>query len=69
VAVHVASAAAIASATGPPANSVVGAPAATASAARVVMRDDLAITASGASAVATLRGSAGRCPSTVGVNR
>jgi hypothetical protein len=69
VAIRVASAAAIASAAGPPVSPMVGASAVAASAARVAMRDDLAIAASSCSAVATLRGSAGRCTSTVGVGR
>jgi hypothetical protein len=69
VAVRVASAAAIASGTGPPVSSVVGASAVAASAARVTMRDDLAIAASSCSAVASLRGFAGRCASTVGIGR
>jgi hypothetical protein len=33
------------------------------------MRDDLTITASSCSAVATLRGSTGRCTSTVGIGQ
>jgi hypothetical protein len=33
------------------------------------MRDDIAVTAGAASAVATLRRSTGRCPSTVGVSQ
>jgi hypothetical protein len=69
VAVRVASAAAIASATGPPVGSVVGAFAVTASAARVAMRDDLTIAASSCGAVASLRGSTGVCTSTVGLGR
>jgi hypothetical protein len=69
VVVRVASAAAIASATGPPVSPMVGAFAVAASAAWVAMRDDLTIAASGCSAVASLRGSAGRCASTVGVGR
>jgi hypothetical protein len=62
VAVCVASAAAITSATGPPVSPMVGASAIAASAARVAMRDDLTIAAS-------LRVSTGRCVSTVGVGR
>jgi hypothetical protein len=69
VAVRVASAAAIASATGPPVGPMVGASAVAASAARVTVGDDLAITASGCSAVASLRGSTGYCTSTVGLGR
>jgi hypothetical protein len=65
----VASTAAIASATGPLVSPVVGASALTASAARVVMRNDLAIAVSSCSAVATLRGSSNRCASTVGIGR
>jgi hypothetical protein len=62
-----ASAAAIASATGPPVSPMVGASAVAASAVRVAMRDDLTIGASDCSAVVSLRGSAGCCASTVGV--
>jgi hypothetical protein len=69
VSIRVASAAAIAPTTGPPVSPMVGASAVTASAARVAMRDDLAIAASSCSAVATLRRSAGRCTSTVGIGR
>jgi hypothetical protein len=69
VAVRVASAAAIASTTGTPIGPVVGASTVAASAARVAMRDDLAIVASNCSAVASLRGSAGVCPSMVGLGR
>jgi hypothetical protein len=69
VAIRVASAAAIASTTGPSVGPMVGASAVAASAASVAMRDDLMITASSCSAVATLRGSAGRCTSTVGIGR
>jgi hypothetical protein len=69
VAIRVASAAAIASATGPPIGPMVGASAVTASAANVAMRDDLTITASSCSAVPSLRGSAGCCTSTVGLGR
>jgi hypothetical protein len=67
VAVHVASAAAIASATGPPVGTVVGASAVTASAARVAVGDDLTIVGSSCGAIASLRGSAGVCTSTVGL--
>jgi hypothetical protein len=69
VAVRVASAATIASAIGPPVSPMVGASTVAASAARVAMRDDLTIAASSRSAVATLRGSVGRCTSTVGIGR
>jgi hypothetical protein len=69
VAVRVASAAVIASATVPPVSPMVGASAVAASTARVAMRDDLAIAASSCSAVAALRRSAGRCASTVGISR
>jgi hypothetical protein len=69
VAIRVASAAAIASATGPSVGPTVGASAITASATRVAMRDDLTIATSSCSAVATLRGSAGCCTSTVGIGR
>jgi hypothetical protein len=69
VAVCVASAAAIAPATGSPVSPVVGASAVAASAARVAMRDDIAIVVGSCSAVATLRGSAGRCVSAVGIGR
>jgi hypothetical protein len=69
VAVRVASAAAIASATGSRVSPMVGASAVAASTAKVVMRDDLVIAVSSCSAVATLRGSAGRCTSTVGIGR
>jgi hypothetical protein len=48
---------------------MVGASVVAASAARVAMRDDLTIAASNCSAVATLRGSAGRCTSTVGIGQ
>jgi hypothetical protein len=67
VAVRVASAAAITPATGPPVSPVVGASVVAASATRVAMRDNLVIAVSSCSAVATLRGSAGRCASTVGI--
>jgi hypothetical protein len=69
VAIRVASAAAIASATGPPLGPMVGASAVAATAARIAMRDDLMIAASGCSAVASLRGSAGRCVSMVGIGQ
>jgi hypothetical protein len=69
VAVRVASAAAIASATGPPVGSMVGASAVAASATRVAMGDDLTITASRCGAVASLRGPVGVCTSTVGLGR
>jgi hypothetical protein len=69
VAVRLASAAAITPTTGPPVSPVVGASAVAASAARVAMRDDLAIAVSSCNAVATLRGSAGHCVSTVGIGR
>jgi hypothetical protein len=69
VAIRVAPAAAIASATGPPVIPMVGASAVVASAARVAMRNDLMIATSSCSAVATLRGSADRCTSTVGIGR
>jgi hypothetical protein len=69
VAVCVASAAAIASAAGPPVSPVVGASAVAASAARVTMMDDLTIAASSYGAVASLRGSVGRCASLVGIGR
>jgi hypothetical protein len=48
---------------------MVGASAVVAVAARVAMGDDLAITASSRGAVASLRGSAGVCTSTVGLGR
>jgi hypothetical protein len=67
MAIRVASAAAIAPATGPSVGPMVGASAVAASAARVAMRDDLTIATSSCSAVTTLRGSAGRCTSTVGI--
>jgi hypothetical protein len=69
VAVRVASATAIASATSPPVSPMVRASAVAASAARVAMRDDLTIAAGCCSAVAALRGSAGHCASTVGIGR
>jgi hypothetical protein len=67
--VRVASAAAIASATGPPVSPMVGASAVAASTTRVAMGDDLTITASSCGAVASLRGSTGVCTSTVGLGR
>jgi hypothetical protein len=69
VAVRVDSAATIASATCPPVGPMVGVTVVAASAARVVMRDDLMIAVCSCSAVATLRGSAGCCTSTVGLGR
>jgi hypothetical protein len=69
MAVRVASAAAIASATGPPVGPIVGASAVATSAARVAMGGDLTIGASSCGAVANLRGSAGVCMSTVGLGR
>jgi hypothetical protein len=48
---------------------MVGASAVAASAARVAVGDDLTITASSCGAVASLRGSAGVCTSTVGLGR
>jgi hypothetical protein len=54
MAVRVASAAAISSATGPPVGAVVGASAVAASAARVAVGDDLTTTGSSCGAVATL---------------
>jgi hypothetical protein len=69
VAILVAPAAAIASATSPPVSPMVGASAVAASAARVALREDLMIAASSCSTVATLRGSASRCASTVGIGR
>jgi hypothetical protein len=69
VAIRVASDAVITPATGPPVSPVVGASAGAASAARVAMRDDLAIAASNCSAVATFKGSADRWASTIGIGR
>jgi hypothetical protein len=69
VAVRVASAAVIASATVPLVSPMVGASAVAASTARVAMRDDLAIAASSCSAVAALRRSTGCCACTVGISR
>jgi hypothetical protein len=48
---------------------MVGASIVAASAARVAMRDDLTISANSYNAVATLRGSAGICTSTIGIDR
>jgi hypothetical protein len=62
----VASAAVVASAPGSPTSPMVGAPAIIASAAKIMVRDDLPIAAN---AVATMGGSPGYCPSTVGVGR
>jgi hypothetical protein len=59
VAIRAASTAAIAPTAGPPVSPMVGASAAAASATKIVVRDDLAIAACGAGAIATLRGSAG----------
>jgi hypothetical protein len=64
VAVHVASTAAVAATPSSPVSPMVGTPAVAASASRIAVRDDLLVTTS---AVATLRGSTGRCPSTVWV--
>jgi hypothetical protein len=69
VAVRVASAAAIASAAGPPVGPMVGASAVAASAVRVAVGDDLTIAGSSCGAVASLRGSTGVCTSTVGLSR
>jgi hypothetical protein len=69
VAVRVASAAAIASAPGPPVGPMVGASVVAASAARVAVGDDLTIASSSCGAVASLRGFAGVCTSTVGLGR
>jgi hypothetical protein len=69
VAVRVASAAVIASATGPPVGPIVGASAVAASTARVEVGDDLTIGASSCGAVASLRGSTSVCTSTVGLGR
>jgi hypothetical protein len=69
VAVRVASAAAIASATGPPIGPMVEASTVAAAAARVAMGNDLAIASSSCGAVVGLRGSAGVCTSTVGLSR
>jgi hypothetical protein len=69
VAVRVVSAAAIASAAGPPVGPMVGASAVAASAIRVAVGDDLTIADSSCGAVASLRGPAGVCTSTVGLSR
>jgi hypothetical protein len=69
VAVRVASAAAIASAMDPPVGTMVGASTVTTSAASVAVGDDLTIAGSSCGAVASLRGSAGICTSTVGLGR
>jgi hypothetical protein len=69
MAVRVASAAAIASATGLPVGPMVGASTVAASAARVTVGDDLTIASGSRGAVASLRGSAGVCTSTVGLGR
>jgi hypothetical protein len=69
VAVRVVSTAATASAAGPPVGPMVGASAVAAAAVRVAVRDDLTISTSSCSAIATLRGSAGVCTSAVGINR
>jgi hypothetical protein len=65
MAVGVASAAAVASAPSSPVSPMVGAPAVAASTARIAVRDDLPVAAG---PVATVRGSTGYCPSTVGVS-
>jgi hypothetical protein len=65
VAVRVASAAAVATTPSSPVSPMVGAPAVAASTARIAVRDDLPVTTD---AVATMRGSTGCCPSTVGVS-
>jgi hypothetical protein len=67
VAICVASASAVASATGSPASPVLGAPAAAASAASITMISSAETTAGTASTVTTLRRPAGRSPGTVGV--
>jgi hypothetical protein len=69
MAIRVASSVAIASATGPPVGSMVGASAVAASAIRVAVGDDLTIAGSSCGTVASLRGSAGVCTSTVGLGR
>jgi hypothetical protein len=66
VAVRVTSAAAVASSPGSPTIPVVGASVVTASTIMITMRDDLPVAAG---AVATMGGSTGCCPSTVGVSR
>jgi hypothetical protein len=65
VAVRVASAAAVASAPSSPVGPMVGAPAVAASTARIAVGDDRP---AAAGVVATMRGSTGCCPSTVGVS-
>jgi hypothetical protein len=60
-----ASAAAIVSSPGPSASPMVGAPAVAASTAKITMRDDLSVVVG---AIATMGGSTGYCPSTVGVS-
>jgi hypothetical protein len=65
VAVRVASATAVVSAPSSPVSPMVGAPAIAASTARIAVWDDLP---AAAGAVATVRGSTGCCPSTVGVS-
>jgi hypothetical protein len=65
VVVRVASAAAVASSPSSPVSPMVGAPAVAASTARIAVRDELP---AAAGAVATVRGSTGCCPSTVGVS-
>jgi hypothetical protein len=65
----VASAAAVASTPGSPASPMVGAPAVTASTARITVRDDLTVAGGAADAVGTVRRSTGRCLGTVGVGR
>jgi hypothetical protein len=69
VAIRVVSTAATASSTGPPVGPMVGASAVAAAAAKIAVRDDLAIAASGYVTVASLRGSAGVGTSTVGLSR
>jgi hypothetical protein len=69
VAVRVASAVAIASATGPPVGPMIGAFAVAASAARVAVEDDLTNAVSSCGAVASLRRSAGICASAVRLGR
>jgi hypothetical protein len=69
VAVRVVSTAATASATDPPVGPMVGAPAVAAAAARIAVRDDLAIAASRCGTVASLRGSVGIGAGTVGLSR
>jgi hypothetical protein len=69
VVVRVVSTAVTAPAPGPPVGPVVGASAIAATAVRVTVRDDLTISASSCSAVATLRGTASVSTSTVGMSR